>query len=213
MGYKSQAQPDSVIIPDLEIVRTNAQNLRSAGRNRAFSSAITTFPTPPSGGGLNTPLIIAAAVLNVRAGGIFMGGVSVTTTGDTAAATYDYLIGAYTISLGTITLVNATKVGPGQGVGAAQILQNGTFVSSSATAGITGFGANVAVTQFDSGTQVFPTAGTTQTFSWSDYLAYTANQTVEASPAVGSLVVLTLSLTTSAAVVFRGLSIWLVEQP
>lgn len=191
-------QPDGTIVPDFDFSRANASNIRAAFKNRGYTSAITTFPTSPTNG---SSLIIATLLVTTKSSGIFMAGATVATTGDTAAGTLDYQIGIqFVAATPVITLANAVAVGPHASV-------------SNAAAGIVVTNGGASVLQFDSGSQVLPTGGTTNVFNWSGLTSGSPNNAGEVTEALGVQALFTLSLNTSAAVTFRGLSFWAVEQP
>lgn len=200
-----QAAPDQVIIPDLDTVRANAQNIRTAFKNRAFTTGSATVPTSPTN---SMSLIVAAALLNVKAGGIFDAKVAFSITGLTAADTMTVTIQTQTVASG-IVLSNATKVGPGMGAAA-----NGAFVSN-AVGGITVAGGGGTLTQFSSGAQVLPTGGTTFEFAWDAVIQNSISATTETGFTLGNQILLTVATNSAhqAAGTFAGMAISLVEQP
>lgn len=195
---RPSTQPDGTIVPAIDAIAANAANVRLSLKNRSFTSAITTFPTSPTTG---SSLIIATLLTTVKASGIFLAGCTVATTGDTAAGTLDFQIALQNVvATPLITLANAVAVGPHASV-------------SNAAAGIVVTNGGTPIVQFDSGSQVLATGETTNVFSWSDFLSGLVNNTGEVTLTPGTQALLTLALNTSAAVTFRGLSFWMVEQP
>lgn len=120
----SQAQPDGVIIPQLDAAQSSAQRAVAAFRNRAVApgiASVATLTAPTAG-------ILACVVLQARASGIF----SVSFCGTAVA-------GAVEVGGVTLTCESVTPVTAGAGITVANgTQQSGTPVwTSSATTAIT----------------------------------------------------------------------------
>lgn len=207
MSSFRSANRDNVIIPELDYTQMQAQRINSALKNRAFSNATATAGVLPTQTTAGMNLILATCLLTVRASGIFQAGFEMAITGGTATATIDASVQSQTVASGLTQSAAAVKVGPGAGVAT-----NGAF-SSNAAGGIIITGGGGSLLQYDTGSQVLGTAATTVTIGWSGVIHNSVTLTAETPFAFGNQILLALLLNTSAAVTFRGFSIWLVEQP
>ena len=202
MALNRQAQPDQVIIPDLDTVRASAQNIRTAFKNRAFFSSSVTLPTQTTAG-MN--LTLATCLLNVKASGIFQAGFDYAFTGGSNAATFDFQVQTQTVASGLTQSAAGTKVGPGMGAAT-----NGAFYANAA-GGIVITGGGGTLLQYDTGSQTLLTGILAATGSWTSIIQNSITATTETPFTIGSQILLQILLNTSAAITFRGFSIWLNE--
>lgn len=202
---------DAAALAAAEAARAEAAWIRGAFRNRAFS----TGSTLPANVNTGSFIVFGAALLVARASGIFMAEVSCAFTGGTAAATFDVQVQTQTApntQAGGITITGGTRIGPGNNV-IGTVAQTGVYVGS-AGVGMTFTNGTGALTQFDTGTQILPTGGTTMTTEWSSVIhnSITANA-AETPFTIGNQVLLTVAINSSAAHVWRGFAITLIELP
>lgn len=206
--------PEAKAYVDQEVYRARAPGAgaQSAQRNRAYGHALV-----PTGVTNATPLIIMAAILSVRQGGVFQAAVGLSLTGITATDTLAISIGTQTAALGVMGLTNATQSGPGasstSGIAPPQPL-NGVYVSNAA-AGIVVAGGTNPLVQYTSGSQVAGTAATTVDFAWSSIIdnINTAPGVIEVPFTRGNQVIVTVTITAthSATITYSGASMSLLE--
>ena len=109
-----------------------------------------------------------------------------------------------------MTLANDTSVGYAT-AGPSSTITNGVYVANAA-AGILITGGGAAPTQFDSGAQVQPTAGTTWQFSWSGILQ-NGNPASGLAPFSGDVLFYALVNRSAATMTFASVGMSLLELP
>lgn len=178
------------------LAQKGAINTQSALRNRAFTSGNVTAPFYGIAG---STTIIGAALLTVRASGIFVVGVS-WAWAQAATGTYRWQIGTQTSAAGS-AITAATKVGPGAPNSVLVAGNNGAYISNGATIAVTTPAG--ALVQFDSGVQTIGTAATAGTFEYSGVVQNSISLTSETPFTLGNQIILTVTLitTTQAATV------------
>lgn len=184
----------------------------NALQNRAYTTGFATAPTAPTAG---SSLFVGACKLTAKKSGIFLASVSYACTGMTATDTIDTTITTQEEGAG-LAITNAVPAGPGT-VGAGLGTVCGAYVSTAAAGILVTGGPFNSVTQFDTGAQVLPTAGTTYQFNWTGVIY---NGVAATTPAgivpfpVGNDVVLLCGVNRSAATqVFAGFAMSLLELP